>query len=61
MWAQMSIETPVMRSHRNFALPRLMKAMLDNGYRLENMIKFRVISSGVNCAVPIDEPLLLTS
>ena len=25
------------------------------------MINFRVVNSGVNCAVPIDEPLLLTS
>ena len=31
MWAQMSIGTPVMRSHRNCALPRFMKAVLDSG------------------------------
>ena len=30
MWAQMLIETPIMRSHRNCPLPRLMKAVLDN-------------------------------
>ena len=31
IWAQISIEAPVIRSHRNCALPRLMKAVLDNG------------------------------
>ena len=60
MWAQISIGTPVMRSQRNCALPRLMKAVLDNG-RLENMINFRVVSSGENCLVPIEVPLLTTS
>ena len=31
MWAQMSIGTPVRRSHRNCARPRLMKPVLDGG------------------------------
>ena len=31
MWAQMSIETPEMRSPKNLALPRLMKAVFDSG------------------------------
>ena len=30
IWAQISIRAPVIRSHRNWALPRLMKAVLDN-------------------------------
>ena len=59
IWAQISIEAPVIRSHR--ALPRLMKAMLDNRQRLENMIGFSVVNSGANFAVFIDVPLLETS
>ena len=31
IWAQISIGASVIRSHRNCALPRLMKAVLDNG------------------------------
>ena len=31
MWAQISIGAPVIRSLRNWALPRLMKAVLDSG------------------------------
>ena len=31
MWAQISMGAPVIRSHRNWALPRLMKVVLDNG------------------------------
>ena len=61
MWAQMSIGTPIMRSHRNCTLPRFMMVVLYSGQRLENMINFRVVSSGENCAMPIDDPLLLTS
>ena len=57
----MSIETPEMRSHKNLALSRLMKAVFDSGQRLENMISFRAVSSGENNAVPIDDPVLPTS
>ena len=46
-----------MRSHKNWALPRLMNPVLDIGYRLKNMIKVRVFSLGANFAVPIDVPL----
>ena len=38
MWAQMSVWAPLMRSHKNYALPRLMSPMLVSRYRLENMI-----------------------
>ena len=31
MWAQMLMDIPVIRSHRNWALPRLMKVVLDSG------------------------------
>ena len=61
MWAHMSIGVPVMRSHRNWALPRLMNAVFESGYRLKNMINLIVFSSSANFAVPIDVPLLETS
>ena len=35
IWAQMSIGAPVMRSHKNCALLRLMNPMLESGYKLE--------------------------
>ena len=44
----MSIRTPVIRSHRNCALPRLIKPILESGYKLVNMMNF---------AVPMDVPL----
>ena len=50
----MSIRVPVMRSHKNCALPRLMNLMLESGYKLENMMNVRVFSSGLNFAVPMD-------
>jgi len=31
MWAQISIGDPVIRSHKNYALPRLMNPVLDSG------------------------------
>ena len=31
MWAQISIRAPMMRSHKNYALPRLMNPVLDSG------------------------------
>ena len=46
-----------MRSHKNYALPRLMNPMLESGYRLENMMNVRVFSSGLNFAIPMDVPL----
>ena len=61
MWAQMSIGTLEMRSHKNLSLPKPMKAVYDSGWRLENMISFRVVSSSENNAVPIDDPMLPTS
>ena len=61
MWAHMSIGAPVIRSHRNWALPRLMNAVFESGYRLKNMINLRVFSSGANFVVPMDVPLLETS
>ena len=57
MWAHMSIGAPVIRSHRNWALPRLMNAVFESGYRLKNMISLRVFNSGVNFVVPVDVPL----
>ena len=57
----MSIGAPVMRSHKNCALPRLMNPVLDSGYRLENMMNMRVFSLGLNFAIPIDVPLAETS
>nr|XP_023918384.1 uncharacterized protein LOC112029932 [Quercus suber] len=56
----MSIGAPVIRSHRNCALPRLMNAVFESGYRLKNMINFRAVRSGANFAVPMDVPLLKT-
>ena len=61
MWAQISIKTPVMKSHKNCALPRLMNPMLDSGSRLENIINVSVFNSGSNFAVPMDVPLAETS
>ena len=49
----MSIETPLIRSQRNWALP-LMKPVLVNGYRFEYIIKVRVFISSPNLKVPID-------
>ena len=46
MWAQMSIGTPLMKSHRNCTLPRLMNAVFESGQRLKNMINLRVVRSG---------------
>ena len=57
----MSIGAPVMRPHRNCALPRLIKPVLESGYRLENMMNVRVFSSGLNFTVPMDVPLAETS
>ena len=53
----MSIGVPVMRSHKNCAPPRLMNPVLENGYRLENMMNVRVFRLGLNFAVPMDVPL----
>ena len=53
----MSIGAPVMRSHKNCALPRLMNLVLESGYRLENMMNVRVFRSGLNLDVPMDVPL----
>ena len=53
----MSIGVPVMRSHKNCAPPKLMNHVLDNGYRLENMMNVRVFISSLNFAVPMDVPL----
>ena len=50
-----------MRSHRNYALPRLMNVVFESGKWLENMINLRIVSSGANFAVPMDVPLLETS
>ena len=61
MWVQISIGVPVMRSHKNCALPRLMNPMLDNGYRLENIINVSAFNSSSNFAVPMDVPLSETS
>ena len=57
----MSIEAPVMRSHKNCALPRLMNSVLESGYRLENMMNVRVFSSGLNFAIPKNVLLAETS
>ena len=57
----MSIGAPVMKSHKNCALPRLMNPVLESGYRLENMMNVRVFSSGLNFVVPMDVPLAKTS
>ena len=57
----MSIGAPMMRSHRNCALPRLLKPVLESGYKLVNMMNVRVFTSGLNFAVPMDVPLAETS
>ena len=57
----MSIGAPVMGSHKNCALPRLMNLMLDSGYKLENMMNVRVFSLSLNFAIPMDVPLAETS
>ena len=56
----MSIEVPVIRSHKNCARPRLINPVLDNGYRLKNMMKVRVFSLGLNFAVSMDVPVAET-
>ena len=54
----MSIGVPVMRSHKNYALPRLMNPILESGYRLENMMNVRFFRSGLNFTIPMDVPLV---
>ena len=54
----MSIRVPMMRSHKNCALPRLMNPVLESGYRLENMMNVRVFRSGLKFAIPIDVTLV---
>ena len=51
----------MIRSHKNCARPRLINPMLDNGYRLKNMMKVRVFSSGLNFTVQMDVPVAETS
>ena len=46
MWAQMSISAPLIKSHKNCALLRFLKPVLDRGNRLKNMISVRVFNSG---------------
>ena len=50
----MLIGALVMRSHKNYALPRLMNPVLKSGYKLENKMNIRVFSSGLNFTVPMD-------
>ena len=50
-----------MRSHRNLALPRLMKPMLVKGYKFECIIMVRFFIFGLNLEVPIDIPVEKTS
>ena len=50
----MSIRTPVIRSHRNCALPRLIKPILESGYKLVNMMN---MVNMMNFVVPMDVPL----
>ena len=57
----MSIGAPVMRPHRNCAIPRLIKPVLESGYKLVNMMNVRVFSSGLNYVVPMEVPLAETS
>ena len=57
----MSIWAPVLRSHKNYALPRLMNLVLVSGYKLKNMINVRVFNSSPNFAVPMVVPLAKTS
>ena len=45
-----------MRSHKNLALPMLMKPVLVKGYKLECMINVRVFISGSNLEVVIGVP-----
>ena len=51
----------MIKPHRNFALPRLMKLVLDKGYRLECIIKVRVFISGLNLEVLKEVPVEETS
>ena len=57
----MLIGAPVMRSHKNYALPRLMNPVLKSGYKLENKMNIRVFRSGLKFVVPMDMPLAETS
>ena len=57
----MSIGAPVMRPHRNCAIPRLIKPVLESGYKLVNMMNVRVFSLCLNFVVPMDVPLAETS
>ena len=57
----MLIGTPLIRSQRNWALPRLMKLMLVSGYEFKYIIKVRVFNSNLNLEVPIDVPVEETS
>ena len=57
----MLIGTPLIRSQRNWALPRLMKLMFVSGYKFEYIIKVRVFISSLNLEVPIDVPVEETS
>ena len=52
----MLIGVPLIRSHKNCARPRLINPVLDNGYRLKNMMKVRVFSSGLNFVVSMEVP-----
>ena len=61
MWAQMSIWAPLIKSHKNYVLLRLMKLVLDRGYRLKNMISVRVFNSDPNFVVPMEVPMEETS
>ena len=56
----MLIGAPVMRSHKNYALPRLMNPMLKSGYKLENKMNIRVFSSSLNFTIQMDVPLAET-
>ena len=56
----MLIGAPVMRSHKNYALPRLMNPVLKSGYKLENKMNIRVFSSGLNFTIQMDVPLAET-
>ena len=50
----MSIEAPLIKSHRNCAHPWLMKPMFDRRLRLKNMISVRVFNSSPNFVVPME-------
>ena len=56
----MLIGAPVMRSHKNYALPRLMNPVLKSGYKLENKMNIRVFSSSLNFTIQMDVPLAET-